>query len=100
MYAAHHDVLRVLHAMAKLDPEGVGQALGRAERSASTGWTGSPADSAERGSSAAGLTRDRAAHLMWILASFDAYDLLASGRGLRPQEAPTSSPTAEGALLG
>jgi hypothetical protein len=31
-----------------------------------------------------GLTATRAAHIFWIFASFDAYDLLATGRGLAP----------------
>ena len=40
MYAAHHDVFRVLNAMAKLDPGGVGQALARSEakRADGMGW--------------------------------------------------------------
>ena len=41
MYAAHHDVLRVLYAMGKLDPEGAGRAIARSERSARAAWRGS-----------------------------------------------------------
>ena len=32
MYAAHHDVLRVLYAAGKLDPDGAGRAIARSER--------------------------------------------------------------------
>jgi hypothetical protein len=34
-----------------------------------------------------GVTVDAAANLLWILTSFDAYDLLATGRGLSADEA-------------
>src|ERR671925_362313 len=37
MYAAHHDVLRILGSMAKLDPEGVGQAIARGENQRARG---------------------------------------------------------------
>jgi hypothetical protein len=46
------------------------------------------------------VTPDHAAHVIWLLASFDAYDLLASGRGLDPEQVVrTLTRTAEHALL-
>lgn len=33
-----------------------------------------------------GVSAARAAHVLWIAASFDAFDLLHAGRGLRPAE--------------
>jgi hypothetical protein len=42
---------------------------------------------------------ERAAHVIWLLASFDAYDLLAA-RELKPEEVTRIlTETAEGALL-
>ena len=37
---------------------------------------------ADRGELQPGVSVESAAHLLWILTSFDAYDLLATGRGL------------------
>jgi AcrR family transcriptional regulator len=100
MYAAHHDVFRVLNSMAKLDPDGVGQALARSEahRSASMAWLAGRL--ADQGLLRPDVTPDHAAHLIWLLASFDAYDSLASGRGLSPQAVgDILVDTAEHALL-
>jgi AcrR family transcriptional regulator len=100
MYAAHHDVLRVLYATAKLDPGGAGRAIARGEqkRFDSMGWL------AERLHEQKHLRRDvtpgDAAHTIWVLASFDAYDLLAAGRNLEPDDvARILRETAERALL-
>jgi AcrR family transcriptional regulator len=100
MYAAHQDVLRVLYAAGKLDPAGAGRAIARSERRRyqSMGWL------AERLHAQnylrADVTTERAAHVIWLLASFDAYDLLAAGRGLEPEEIRRIlTETADGALL-
>ena len=101
MYAAHHDVFRVLYSMAKLDPDGAGRALAGSERRrrASMDWLAGRLT--EQGVLRSGLAQEHVAHLVWILASFDAYDLLATGRGLSPQAiAETLVLTAEHALLG
>jgi hypothetical protein len=46
------------------------------------------------------ITPARAAHVIWLLASFDAYDLLATGRGLQPDDvAELLVDAAERALL-
>lgn len=86
MYAAHHDVFRVLSSMAKLDPEGVGQALARSETRRAAGMQWLAGRLAEQGALRAGLTTGRAAHVIWLLAGFDAYDALATGRGLGRDE--------------
>ena len=85
MYAAHHEVLRILNSMAKLDPVGVGQALARSERHRAAGMARLAGRLAQQGHLRAGVTPDYAAHLIWLLASFDAYDSLATGRELSPQ---------------
>ncbi len=47
-----------------------------------------------------GVTPGDAAHVIWLLASFDAYDQLAAGRGLNPEDVVhTLTRTAEHALL-
>jgi AcrR family transcriptional regulator len=86
MYAAHHDVLRVLYAAGKLDPQGAGHAIARSERRRheSMGWLADRLR--DEGHLRPDLTVEHAAHLIWLLASFDAYDLLAAGRGLGSDE--------------
>jgi AcrR family transcriptional regulator len=81
MYAAHRDVLRVLYATARLDPSGAGRAIARSERRRfeSMGWLANRL--AEQHALRPGVTAEHAAHLVWLLASFEAYDLLAA-RGL------------------
>jgi AcrR family transcriptional regulator len=100
MYAAHHDVLRVLYTTGKLDPDGAGRAIARSEqrRFKSMGWLANRLH--EQRQLRPDVTPDHAAHVIWLLASFDAYDLLASGRGLDPDDAlETLTHTAEQALL-
>jgi AcrR family transcriptional regulator len=100
MYAAHHDVLRILGSMAKLDPEGVGPAIARAENERSRGVARQAARLHEQERLRPGLTVERATAVIWLLAGFDAYDALASGQGLPPQEiADILVDTAESALL-
>jgi AcrR family transcriptional regulator len=86
MYAAHHDVFRVLTSMATLDPHGVGRALARSEEKRAAGMASLARRLHAQKLLRPGLTPSRAAHVIWIFASFDAYDLLATGRGLGPQE--------------
>jgi hypothetical protein len=100
MYAAHHDVLRVLNAMAKLDPEGAGRALGRSEQERTAGMAMVGRRLAEQGRLRPDVSAERAAHVMWVLTSFEAYDLLATGPGLEPPEiTEILVATAEQALL-
>jgi AcrR family transcriptional regulator len=100
MYAAHHDVLRVLYAAGKLDPDGAGRAIAGSERRRyeSMGWLANRLH--EQNSLRADVTPERAAHVIWLLASFDAYDLLATGRGLEADEVTEMlTDTGERALL-
>ena len=100
MYAAHHDVFRVLYAAGKVDPDGAGRAIARAERrrSESMGWVADRLH--EQNALRPDVEPERAAHVIWLLASFDAFDLLAAGRGLGPEEiTEILADTAERALL-
>ena len=86
MYAAHHEVLRVLNSMATLDPSGVGEAIARVEAQRAAGMARLAGRLDEHGLLRPGLTPESAAHLIWIFAGFDAFDALATGRGLAPDE--------------
>jgi AcrR family transcriptional regulator len=100
MYAEHHAVWRVLHSMGKLDPDGVGQTVAVTERTRTRGMASLAARLAEHGDLRAGLTAERAADVVWVLASFDAYDQLSTGRGLAVDEiADILVDTAESTLL-
>jgi AcrR family transcriptional regulator len=100
MYAAHHTVWRVLYAMGKLDPDGVGQTIAVTEGRRTRGMAWIAERLGDEGELRDGLTPERAAHVIWVLASFDAYDLLATGRGLDADEiASIVVETAERALL-
>ena len=99
-YAAHHDVLRVLASMAKLDPEGVGEAIAGIEQRRSRGVAQLARRLHRQGHLRADLTVPRATAVIWMLAGFDAYDTLATGQGLRPEAvAEILVQTAENALL-
>lgn len=82
MFDEHRDVFRVLFSMAHLDPEAVGGAAGRAEATRAAGMASLARRLAEQGRLRPGVGVDDAAHTLWVLASFDAFDLLRTGRGL------------------
>jgi AcrR family transcriptional regulator len=80
MYAAHRDVLRVLHSMSQLDSEAVGGALDRLEPGHETGMRLHAKRLSEQG--LLRVPADEAVHLLWTLTNFDTFDLLFHGRGL------------------
>lgn len=100
MYAGHHEVLRILYAMAKLDPEGVGQAFARSDDERSRGIARVARRLREAGALRPGVSAKQAATVLWLLAGFDAYDTLAGGRGLSAaQVSDVLIETAESALF-
>jgi AcrR family transcriptional regulator len=86
MLAAERDVLRALYGMARLDPEAVGDAIRTSEETRSRGMARIARMLDEQGQLRDDMTREQAAHVLWVLTSFEAYDLLARDRGL-PEEA-------------
>jgi AcrR family transcriptional regulator len=82
IFVANRDVLRALHSMAELDEEAVGGAIRRIEERRARGMTRLVRRLAEQGKLRPGLTRKDAAHTLWLLAGFDAFDTLYTGRGL------------------
>jgi len=82
MYAADRDVFRVLFSMAELDAEAVGGAVGRIDDERRAGMARLARRLGHASLLRDGVSVERAAHVLWVLASFDAFDLLYSGRGL------------------
>ncbi len=85
-FAANHEALRVLNAMRTLDPTGAGEAGARVEAQRSSGMARLARRLGEQRLLRPGLTPERAAHVLWLFAGFDAFDALATGRGLDPDE--------------
>lgn len=84
--ASHRDVLRVLHSMALLDAEAVGGAIQRMEESRARGMTYCAERLAEQGFLRTDVTPAEAANVLWLLTSFDSFDLLYTGRALSVEE--------------
>ena len=82
MFAAHRDVFRVLYSMAQLDANAVGGAVQRLEAGRAEGMTRSAARLAAQDLLRSDVTPEEAAHVLWLLTSFDAFDVLFTGRGL------------------
>lgn len=80
-FAAHRDVFRALISMAELDPDAVGGAMQRSEERRAKGMLWLARRLARDGALREGLTATQAADRLWILTSFDAFDLLYNGRG-------------------
>jgi AcrR family transcriptional regulator len=79
-FAAHRDVFRALVSMAELDPDAVGGAMQRSEQRRAKGMMRLARRLARDGLLRDGLTAKQAADRLWLLTSFDAFDLLHSGR--------------------
>ena len=85
-FAAHRDVFRALVSMAELDPDAVGGAVQRSEQRRTKGMMRLAQRLARHGLLREGLGAKRAADRLWVLTSFDAFDLLYTGRGLTANE--------------
>jgi AcrR family transcriptional regulator len=81
-FAAHRDVLRALVSMAALDPAAVGDVMAEQERERAGGMRRLARRLADGGHLRDGLTAKQAADRLWVLTSFDAFDLLYAGRDL------------------
>jgi AcrR family transcriptional regulator len=97
MYAAERDVFRALESMAQLDPDAV---AGSAAEERTAGMAGLAMRLKKKGYLRDGVSARRAADLLFLLTSFDAFDLLYSGRGLGADAvAELQIETAERSLL-
>ena len=99
MFAGDLNVWRVLNAMARLDPDAVGQVIDRAENDRRRGLGHLAKRMAEAGYLRNDVTVEQAHDLLWVLGSFDAFYLLHAGQGLTVDDAADAlSRTAERAL--
>ena len=86
IFAADRDVFNALFAMTKLDPDALGGAVVRMENRRAEGMAWASRRLARQKQLKRGVSATRAAHVLWLVASFDAFDLLYTGRGLSAQE--------------
>ena len=82
MYAADRDVYRALYSMSRLDPATVGNAVARMETEQTGGMAYVARRLSEDGLLRPDLTVRAAADILWVICSFDALDLLLTGRKL------------------
>ncbi len=82
MFIADRDLCRAIISMSHLDPGAVGGAVERWEGRRAGGIEYLARRLGEQGHLRPDLTVDEAAHLLWVLTSFDSFDLLYTGRGL------------------
>jgi len=100
MYAAERDVYRVLFSMAQLDPESVGGAIATMEQERRGGMEHLARRLAEDRVLRPGVTIEEATDVLWMLCSFETFDVLRAGRGLPVDRcAEILVTTAERALL-
>jgi AcrR family transcriptional regulator len=85
-FAAHREVTRALVSMAALDPDAVGGAMQRSDQRRAKGMLRLARRLAKHGLLREGITAKQAADRLWVMTSFDAFDLLYSGRGLSADE--------------
>jgi AcrR family transcriptional regulator len=82
MYAAYRDIRRALFSMARLDAEAVGGAVRRIEEERARGMARLARRLAEQGFLRQGMSVAEAENILWVLTSFESFDLLYTGRGL------------------
>ena len=86
MFAAHRDVFRVLYSTAQLDANAVGGAVQRLDAGRSDGMARLAGRLAAQDLLRPDITVEYAAHVLWLLTSFDGFDVLFTGRGLSLDE--------------
>jgi|SRR5215211_1551140 len=100
MLAADRDVVRALFSMAQLDERAVGDAVRKREESRSAGMARLAARLAEQDLLRPDVSAEEAERILWVLTSFDSFDLLYTGRGMSSEAvAGLLFATAERALL-
>jgi AcrR family transcriptional regulator len=100
MYAGYRDIRRALFSMAQLDENAVGGSVGRIEDERTAGMARLAHRLAEQGLLRRDVEPAEAENILWVITSFETFDLLYTGRGL-PTDAVSDLliSTAERALL-
>ena len=86
IWAADRDVFNALFAMTKLDSDAIGGAVDRMEAQRADGMTWAAGRLARQKQLKPGVGVRTAAHVLWIVAGFDAFDALYMGRGLSARD--------------
>lgn len=84
VYAAERDAARALYSMGLLDPDAMAGVAQRLEQSRAGGMSHLGKRLAEQRVLRPDVTEGEAVDLLYVIASFDAFDLLYTGRGLDP----------------
>ena len=87
MLAANRDIYRALRSMAQLDEQAVGGVVSRMDDERAAGMARLAGRLAEQGVLRVGLSAEDAEHVLWVLTSFESFDLLFTGRGLSTRRA-------------
>ena len=82
MYAADLELYRVLFAMSLLDPDSVGGAIRAKEKNRRGGMEYLAKRLAEDGALRDDVSMEMAVDVLWMICSFEAFDLLHTGQGL------------------
>jgi AcrR family transcriptional regulator len=82
VFAAHRDVFRALFSMAELDADAAGAAIARIEENRAGGMAHLAKRLAEQEVLRPDVDPEEAAHVLWLLAGFESFDALYTGRGL------------------
>jgi AcrR family transcriptional regulator len=100
MLAADRDIVRALFSMAQLHERAVGDAVRKREESRAAGMARLAGRLGEQDLLRPGVSVADAEHILWVLTSFDSFDLLYTGRGMSTEAvADLLFATAERALL-
>jgi AcrR family transcriptional regulator len=86
IFAAYRDVFRALYSMEELESEATGGAISRIEENRTEGMAWLARRLSRHKQLKPGVTIKEASHVLWIAASFEAFDLLYTGRGLSADE--------------
>jgi AcrR family transcriptional regulator len=82
VFAAERDVFRALFSTAQLDPDAFGGAIQRIEEERAAGMAWVARRLRLQNHLRAGVSESQASHIAWVLTSFDAFDLIYTGRNL------------------
>ena len=86
IFASYRDVFRALYSMEELENEATGGAISRVEENRANGMMWLARRLSRHKQLRPGVKIADAAHVLWIAASFEAFDLLYTGRGLTADE--------------